>query len=128
MNGGGKKEIAQPYRLGLRGEDLAVSYLEGKGYTVLERRKRIGGIEIDIVVSIGGLIVFVEVKTRASDRLAAPEQAVDQKKQRRMIAAADMYVRERNLSCEVRFDIVSIVANPMGEDIRHIEGAFLPFA
>ena len=102
MNGGGKKEIALPYRLGLRGEDLAVS--------------------------IGGLIVFVEVKTRASDRLAAPEQAVDQKKQRRMIAAADMYVRERNLSCEVRFDIVSIVANPMGEDIRHIEGAFLPFA
>ena len=80
------------------------------------------------MASIGDLIVFVEVKTRASDRLAAPEQAVDQKKQRRMIAAADLYVREKNLSCEVRFDIVSVVANPMGEDIRHIEGAFLPFA
>lgn len=44
-----------------------------------------------------------------------------------MIAAADLYVRERNLSCEVRFDIVSVVANPLQEDIRHIEGAFLPF-
>lgn len=127
MTGSGKKEIAQPYRLGLRGEDLAASYLESKGYKILDRRKRIGGIEIDIIASASGLIVFVEVKTRASDRLASPEQAVDQKKQRRMIAAADLYVRERNLSCEVRFDIVSVVANPLQEDIRHIEGAFLPF-
>ena len=127
MTGSGKKEIAQPYRLGLRGEDLAASYLESKGYKILDRRKRIGGIEIDIIASASGLIVFVEVKTRASDRLASPEQAVDQKKQRRMIAAADLYVRERNLSCEVRFDSVSVVANPLQEDIRHIEGAFLPF-
>lgn len=127
MTGSGKKEIAQPYRLGLRGEDLAASYLESKGYKILDRRKRIGGIEIDIIASASGLIVFMEVKTRASDRLASPEQAVDQKKQRRMIAAADLYVRERNLSCEVRFDIVSVVANPLQEDIRHIEGAFLPF-
>lgn len=43
MTGSGKKEIAQPYRLGLRGEDLAASYLESKGYKILDRRKRIGG-------------------------------------------------------------------------------------
>ena len=122
-----KKDVSPAYRLGLRGEDLAARYLEGKGYVVLERRLRIGGIETDIVARKDGILVFAEVKTRTSDALAAPETAVDVKKQRRMIAAADLYMREKDLPLEVRFDIVSVVANPQQEDIRHIEGAFSPF-
>ena len=125
--GEGEGEVSLTYRLGVRGEDLAAEYLRRQGYRVLERRLRIGGIEIDIVAQRGDLLVWVEVKTRSTDLFAAPQQAVDVKKQRRMIAAADLYLRERGLSCEVRFDIISVVANPSREDICHIEGAFPPF-
>lgn len=120
-------ELSPAYRLGLRGEDLAADYLTRRGYRVLERRVRIQRIEIDIVARKDGLLVFVEVKTRASDALEAPEAAVDVKKQRRMIAAADAYVRQKDLLLEVRFDILSVVANAEREEIRHIEGAFSPF-
>ena len=121
------QDISPAYKLGLRGEDLAAAYLEREGYKVLERRTRIAGVEIDIVARRGEVLVFAEVKTRASDAIAAPETAVDRKKQRRMITAADAYVRERDLSLEVRFDILSVVANPEREEIRHIEDAFMPF-
>lgn len=120
-------ELSPAYRLGLRGEDLAADYLVQQGYRVLERRVRVQGIEIDIVARKDDVLVFVEVKTRTSEALEAPEAAVDVKKQRRMIAAADAYVRQKDFLLEVRFDILSVVANGEREEIRHIEGAFSPF-
>lgn len=121
------KDISPAYTLGIEGERLAAEFLEAVGYRVLERRCRIGGIEIDLIARRDDILAFVEVKTRTSDALVAPERAVDVKKQRRMIAAADRYVRDGNLDCEIRFDIVSIVKNGRREDIRHIENAFPPF-
>ena len=122
-----KKLISPSYALGIEGEDMAADYLSSSGYVILERRFRIHSIEIDIIASKGKELVFVEVKTRSSDFFASPESAVNVKKQKRMILAADYYVRERGIDAEIRFDIVSVVRNRDTEHISHIKNAFPPF-
>ena len=122
-----KKIISPSYALGIEGEDMAADYLTSSGYVILERRFRIHSIEIDIIASKGKELVFVEVKTRSSDFFASPESAVNVKKQKRMILAADYYVRERGIDAEIRFDIVSVVRNRDTEHISHIKNAFPPF-
>ncbi len=122
-----KKIISPSYALGIEGEDMAADYLSSSGYVILERRFRIHSIEIDIIASNGKELVFVEVKTRSSDFFASPESAVNVKKQKRMILAADYYVRERGIDAEIRFDIVSVVRNRDTEHISHIKNAFPPF-
>ena len=122
-----KTIISPSYALGIEGEDMAADYLSSSGYVILERRFRIHSIEIDIIASKGKELVFVEVKTRSSDFFASPESAVNVKKQKRMILAADYYVRERGIDAEIRFDIVSVVRNRDTEHISHIKNAFPPF-
>ena len=121
------KEISPAYYLGLEGENIAAQYLTKEGYTILGRRQRICGIEIDIIASTADTLVFVEVKTRSTDYFASPESAVDVKKQRRMISAADFYAREKNINTEIRFDIIAIVLNADTHCLNHIKGAFSPF-
>ncbi|CAG0930904.1 partial hypothetical protein, partial [Planctomycetaceae bacterium] len=63
--------------IGKQGEDEAAAFLEGKGYAVLERNYRCRYGEIDIVARDGRTVVFVEVKTRGSDRFGTPTASVD---------------------------------------------------
>jgi putative endonuclease len=66
--------------------------------------------EIDIVAWHGETLAFVEVKTRASADFAAPDRNVGQEKQRRMLRAAEDYLRRTEVPwSRTRFDIVSIV-------------------
>jgi putative endonuclease len=96
--------------------------------TVVARnfRTRNGSAEVDLIAADGSTVVFVEVKTRATEAFGAPEQAVDLEKQRRIARAANEYLRRRNLEAAVaRFDIVSVVygAEPA---LRHLRDAFRP--
>src|SRR5437016_2478821 len=70
---------------GERGEKLAGQFLRNQGYKILYRnfRDRTGG-EIDIVCREGDTLVFVEVKTRASEEFGRPVEAVDRQKQMRV--------------------------------------------
>jgi putative endonuclease len=69
-----------------------------------------GSGEIDLVVWDGGKLVFVEVKTRASQEFGPPESAVDAEKRKRVQRAARDYVRRAEIAWrDTRFDIVSIV-------------------
>lgn len=118
--------MIEPHELGKLGEDLAVKYLQGKGYQILERNWRSGHKEIDIIALDGTTMVVVEVKTRKSDDFGEPDVAVGAMKQRMLIWAADAYVRYKRLDVEVRFDILSIVISDDEPEIEHIEDAFIP--
>lgn len=118
--------MAEHNLLGNQGEEIAAEFLTNAGYTLLERNWRYGKDEIDIICRKGPFIVFVEVKTRSTDYFGRPEEAVDKKKQRFMIRAADAFVNERNLSLEVRYDIISIIMNQQGSTVKQIEDAFYP--
>jgi putative endonuclease len=111
--------------LGREGEARAAVYLERKGYRVLERNAQAGGVEIDLVVSCGPRVVFVEVKTRRSQSAGAPHEAVDARKQARLRRGAAAWLRERGRRAPaVRFDVVCCyVAGPSWR-IEHWAGAF----
>jgi putative endonuclease len=94
------------------GEDLAHRFLRRKGLTVVARnfRARSGAGEIDLVAWHGGSLVFVEVKTRASEEYGPPEAAVDAEKRIAVRRTAREYMRRSGVEWDkTRFDIVSVV-------------------
>lgn len=116
--------------LGKRGEDLACRELRRRGYAILARRFRVRGGEIDIIARADGVLVFIEVKTRSSERFGAPAEAVTACKRERLRRLATVYLSQRlsrrsfdSVIC--RFDIVEVVMGAAGRpSVRVIEGAF----
>jgi putative endonuclease len=109
---------------GRAGEHAAARLYEADGFTV-ERNYRSGRIEIDLVARRPGLVVFCEVKTRATARWGIPAEAVGHEKQARIRrAAAAWLAQQRPGPVEVRFDVVSVVGDRGRLDITHIPGAF----
>ena len=109
---------------GKQGEQMAAQYLADKGYIILEQNYRRGHLEIDIIALDKDELVIVEVKTRAYDTLFAPEEAVNHKKRLSLIRLANIYVKTHNRDENIRFDIISIISNDKGTEIRHIENAY----
>ena len=116
--------MAEHNDFGKLGEELAVDYLTGKGFEILERNWRNIHKEIDIIAKDGKFLVIVEVKTRRTDEYG--DIAVTRKKQRMLIAAANSYIFQKHLVIETRFDIISIIFRDGEPVIEHIEDAFLP--
>jgi len=112
--------------LGKRGEELAASFLEEKGYHLLERNWRFSYAEVDIIAKDDDILVFVEVKTRSSDYFGKPEEFVSAKKERLLTDAASVYMEQINHTWEIRFDIISVIIQASGSKVSHIEDAFFP--
>lgn len=113
--------------IGSKQEDLAIRYLQHKGYCLWERNYRGREGEIDLVMNHGSIIVFVEVKFRSSDHFGQPYESVTAVKRRKIIRTADRYLYERGLldGWDIRYDIVSIVRSKHHPpQIEHIEDAF----
>ncbi len=113
-------------KLGRDGENSATDFLIKKGYKILHRNWRYKHLEVDIVAEFDDQIIFVEVKSRSGTYFQQPFQAVNKKKQRFIIEAANAYVEKYEIDLEVRFDILSLTKNNGGFDIYHIEDAFYP--
>lgn len=109
-----------------RGEDAAAAYLERVGMTVEARNWRCPAGEIDIVARDGVETVFVEVKTRRSERAGTADEAVSAAKQKRIALLAAMYLRDAGVEARpVRFDVVAIhVLAPDRALLRHHRAAF----
>ncbi len=117
--------MAEHNDFGAKGENLALEFLIAKGYKILETNWHSGHSEIDIIAQNGPFLVIVEVKARGSD-FVLPQEAVNKKKQRLLVKAAEDYVLSKNISLEVRFDIVTVVSYNGKFKIAHIENAFYP--
>lgn len=111
--------------VGAWGEDEAVKLLQASGYAVMERNWQMGRYEVDIIAMKDDCIVFVEVKTRSSDDYD-PVLAVDARKQRRITASADAFLRAGDLPHKFRFDIIAITGTPECHTIEHIPDAYFP--
>lgn len=110
--------------LGEEGEKIAVSFLKSKGYIIYQTNWRFGKLEIDIIAEDGRELIFIEVKSRSSEKYGRPEEAIDDSKELAILNAADIYVRNFNLEIEVRFDVISIIINKQQTKINHIIDAF----
>lgn len=121
--------------LGRRGEDRAARHLRRLGLKVLARNYRCPSGEADIIAlekpraaaDGDGTIVFVEVKTRASDQTVQAESAVDSHKRRQILNVARYYLSKHAADGDfsVRFDVVAVIIPPAGKpQIRHTPDAF----
>jgi putative endonuclease len=126
-----EKEKPRPWRLALGelGERLVAEHLKRQGYRIVaanfiapigygKNGRRITG-EIDIIAYDESArpftLAFIEVKTRSSDEIAAPETAVDIRKQRQIIRAARVYRRITEVSEEpYRYDVAAVLMKPGG--------------
>ena len=114
-------------QLGAQGEDLAVKFLAGKGYLILERNYYIQSGEIDIIAQDkkANDIVFVEVKPRTKNEYATPEESVDEAKRHFLERAGERYLSQKGYPAfqDYRFDLVAIDLNMQTRmaNIRHIK-------
>jgi putative endonuclease len=132
-----RKHARAPHlELGARGERAALEYLKGyEGYRIVATNYRVPvgrGLsgqkitaEIDIIAYDEQTLCFVEVKTRRSDQIFAPERAVDLRKQRQIARAARRYRQIMRLSCERhRYDVVTVVPETEGDRVELFRGYF----
>jgi putative endonuclease len=104
------EKIAEHYRTGRRGEEAAYFHLRKLGYTMVARNFRSPRCrgEIDLIGWEDDTLCFVEVKTRTTRDVKPGEAAVDRHKRRQVAAVAREYLRRFPLSCQWRFDVVSV--------------------
>ena len=111
--------------LGRAGEARAASYLEDLGWEIVARNYRCRGGEVDLVAVDDGVLAFVEVKTRRGARFGSPLEAVDERKQRRMITAALSFLAtRRGAGMVARFDVVGIRWDEDAPRLEHVRNAF----
>ena len=111
--------------LGRWGEDHAARHLRRLGWKILRRNFRAPhGGEVDLVCRDHETLVFAEVKTRRSEELGRPLDAVDRKKQQLIRRGAIHWLRLLNMpDLTFRFDVIEVLATDPVE-IRVIESAF----
>jgi putative endonuclease len=104
------EKIAEHHRTGRRGEEAAYFHLRKLGYTMVARNFRSPRCrgEIDLIGWEKDVLCFVEVKTRSTLDIKPGEAAVDQHKRREVAAVVRDYLRRFPLSCQWRFDVVSV--------------------
>lgn len=111
--------------LGKEGERLAERYLRTKGYKLVERNYRCRAGELDLIVLDRRVVVFVEVKTRTGHGFGSPLEAVEFRKQRKMIQAAQFFLAAKGLQQrDARFDVVGVSWAGREPIVEHIENAF----
>ncbi|MEW6510484.1 MAG: YraN family protein [Bacteroidota bacterium] len=95
---------------GKEAEELAVEYLQHRGYSIVERNYRFSKKgEIDIIARDGEYLVFCEVKSRSDEEFGPPEYALTPLKQRTIRRTAEAYLALKHIQDQAcRFDVVAI--------------------
>jgi len=117
--------------LGRRGERQAERFLKKAGCRILARNWATPLGEIDLVAQEkrSGRIIFAEVKTRTDESVARGEQAVGRAKQRRIVRAAQLFLKRKRVAPDtpLRFDVLAVTFDADGRpEVRHTPGAFRP--
>ncbi|KAB1158864.1 YraN family protein [Tenacibaculum aiptasiae] len=119
--------MAEHNELGKKGEELAIEYLQEKGYVILEKNYRFQKAEIDIIAKKEEVLIVVEVKTRSTSYFGSPQDFISSKKVKLLVSAADNYINEKELDIELRFDVIALIKEKGKFKIEHLENAFLHF-
>lgn len=113
---------------GVWGEAEVANYLRRRGYTLLAHSFRCRFGEIDLIARKGGVLCFVEVKTRSNLTCGLPREYVTAAKQERLRKTAAYYLMVKELDCPARFDVAEVYTgdahDPKATHIEYIENAF----
>jgi putative endonuclease len=116
---------AATQRLGEQGEQIAERWLRQRGWTILDRRWRSGRRDLDLVVTQGDLVAFVEVKARRRNEFGGPVEAVGWRKQRELRRSATCWVDRHGTPGQAyRFDVIGVWIALGHVRVRHVADAF----
>lgn len=111
---------------GILGEQVVKKYVVNRGmkFILSNYHSRYG--EIDIICEDRGCIVFIEVKTRKERSIVGGIEAIDRRKQAKIIKTAYLYIQENNIDLQPRFDVAEVRCNNQGKAVRvnYISNAF----
>jgi len=117
-------------KIGNRGEQIAASYLQAEGYTLVARNWRCQFGEIDLIMQQNGMLVFVEVRTRRAQKLQTGEElafaSITPRKRQRLIKSVHGYLNKNDLEDIVwRVDVVAVVLiyDSDRHHVQHVEDA-----
>ena len=106
---GGREPKRGRLRLGAEGERAAKAFLLASGYRILRENYSTPLGEIDLIAREGDVVVFVEVKARASREYGSPQSSVTLTKQRQIVKAAGLFLEREGLAeAPCRFDVVAV--------------------
>lgn len=112
---------------GRRGEALAADFLVQRGWTVLARNYRAGPREIDLIGVRGGVVAFVEVKTRTTRTGGTVLESIGASKRRSVVTAARRWIHENGRrGGTYRFDAIGVDLRDGEVLIEHIPDAWRP--
>jgi putative endonuclease len=114
------------HQFGQASETRAEQFLRAKGYRILARNLRSSLGELDLVAEDAGVIVFVEVKARATGAFGGALLAVDRRKRAKLVRLAAQYLAQRHWTDRAcRFDVVLVQGQEAdGLRLDHVENAF----
>ena len=102
--------------LGTRAEAAAREYLQRRGLVLLDSNYRCRWGEIDLIMRHGEAIVFVEVRYRSHARFGGALASVDQRKQKKLVRAAQHYLQHgASPNTVARIDVVSCAPGEKGK-------------
>ena len=112
--------------LGVLGEELAFHELRKRGYKILLRNYECSLGEIDLIAKEKSFLVFIEVKTRSSDAMGSPAEAVTHEKRRQIVRVAKYYLKRYGIQdTACRFDVAAVYVPPNAEpSVEVLESAF----
>ncbi len=103
---------------GNNGEDIAINYLQQKGFFILEKNWRYRHLEVDIIAAANDVLHFIEVKTRNSLQYGYPEESITREKMNHLKRASAIYQYSHPKWKRIQFDVVAItLAN---HDVKEI--------
>ena len=112
--------------IGALAEMHAKEHLLSLGYKILDTNWQFVHLELDIVALDNDQLVIVEVKSRCGIRYEHPSEAVTDLKIRRIVDAAEAYIYQKDLHCETRFDVITVIFFGEKFELEHFKDAFYP--
>lgn len=94
--------------LGVHYEQLAEQYLQQQGLTSQAQNFRCKLGELDLIMWQGSVLVFVEVKYRASNAFGGAAAAVSHRQQQKLLRTAQFYLQRSKHQGPCRFDVVTL--------------------
>lgn len=114
---------SQSKRIGTLGEQLALKFLQQKGYKLIIQNYHIRGGEIDLILKKSGILVFVEVKTRTNQRFGLPEEALTDRKKRKLVRAIYHYLADHPHQ-QWQCDMIALRIKGNKGEITHYKNIF----
>lgn len=116
-------------KTGKSGEDKVAAFLRSKGYKIIKRNYSCRFGEIDIIAEENEYIVFVEVKTRKQNSIVSGADAVDYRKQQRIMLTAEDFIAKTECVLQPRFDVATVICyekenGQMGFNLEYFKNAF----